>query len=121
MAFTQVTVTHTFENADGTTPTGSVTFRLTERMTNGTTTIEPIEITATLTSGVLSQVLFANDDTATVPGPNNTGGDLAPAQYMCTIRLGTYQAVETYYFTLPHADSPTVDLFTLFPTGEQVL
>lgn len=66
MAFSAATVTHTFENADGSAAVGTVTFTLTDVMTNGTTTIEPSVITATLdASGNLSQALTSNVDTAT--------------------------------------------------------
>jgi hypothetical protein len=66
VGFTQATVTHTFTNADGTPAVGTATFTLTDVMTNGTTTITPSAITATLDStGRLSQALTSNVDTAT--------------------------------------------------------
>jgi hypothetical protein len=63
--FTTATITHTFENADGTSASGAVTFTLTDMMTNGVTSIAPSEITATLSGGALSQALTSNVDPAT--------------------------------------------------------
>jgi hypothetical protein len=66
MAFSSSTVSHTFENADGTPASGACTFTLTDVMTNGTISLVPAELTANLNgSGVLSQVLTSNVDTAT--------------------------------------------------------
>ena len=65
MSFSAATITHTFQNADGTSASGAVTFTLTDTMTNGTTSLVPSEITATLSGGVLSQSLTSNVDPAT--------------------------------------------------------
>jgi hypothetical protein len=63
MSFTQATITHVFENADGTFASGAIQFTLTDLMTNGTTTLAPSEITANLSGvGVLSQALTSNVD-----------------------------------------------------------
>lgn len=70
MAFTTVAVTETF-NPDapgGATPTGSVTFTLSERIHDGSGhEVEPEPIVVPLTSGAISASLYANDDTTTVP------------------------------------------------------
>jgi hypothetical protein len=105
VAFSTATITHVFQNGDGSAATGSVTFRLTKRMTNGTTTVLPTEITANLNpSGALSQALVANNDTGTVPGD---------AQWICTIRVAPAQ-VEEYAVTVPTGGG-TIDLGTLLP------
>lgn len=68
MAFSAPVVTHTIENADGTTASGVVKFTLTHQMTNGSKTIVPAPISAALdNSGNLSQALISNQDLGTVP------------------------------------------------------
>ena len=110
MALTSVTVTHTFENPDGTPASGSVTFALTKRMTNGTQTVVPGEVTAPLdASGHLSAALWANNDTGTSPGD---------AQYACTFRIATSGAPCTdgpFFITVPSGLGSSVDLGTLLP------
>ena len=106
MAFTTDTVSHTFQNADGSNASGTVTFRLTKRMTNGTTTVLPTEITATLdASGHFSQTLTANNDPTTTP---------QDATYICTIRVSPAQ-VQEYSIIVPTAGG-SVDLATLLPS-----
>lgn len=64
--FTTATITHTFTNADGTAASGTCKFSLTGTMTNGTKTIVPASLTASLDgSGNLSQALTSNVDMAT--------------------------------------------------------
>lgn len=111
MAFTVRTITHTFTNADTTAASGTVTFDLTKRMTNGSTTIVPATVTGTLNdSGALSVSLTANDDAATAP---------IGAQWRVTFRiLGSDQ--EQFYVTVPSAGSGNVDLGSLLPSAEQV-
>jgi hypothetical protein len=93
MGFTAPVITHTWENADGTPASGSVTCSLTARMTNGTTSIVPAEITANLnSSGVLSQSLTSNCDAATTP-PN-------AAQWKLDFRIQGAQ-LETFYIVVP--------------------
>lgn len=68
MAFTAPVITHTFTNATGTSASGTVTFTLLNRMTNGTKTIIPGTISPTLSStGALSQAVTSNLDAGTVP------------------------------------------------------
>lgn len=107
MGFTTQTITHTFTNCDGTPASGSVTFRLTKRMTNSGSTIGPGTVTGTLNgTGQLSVSLFANDDTATFP---------ADAQWMVNIRILGWDA-EQYAVTVPHSASSPIDLGTLLPS-----
>lgn len=101
--FSQATVTHTFENADGTPASGSIEFTLTKRMTNGTLTIVPASITANLNgSGALSQALTSNVDAATIP---------QDASWRVDFRiLGAQQ--ETFWIVVPTGGG-TVDLGSL--------
>ena len=110
MAFTSVTVTHSWTDGTGAPLTGFVSFKLTAPMTNGTTTIEPTDIIAPLSSGAISQALAANDDTATT----SDGAEWQVFFQIDGVRL------ESWTFVLPHAASPTVDLYTLMPNTEQV-
>ena len=105
MAFTQRKLTHTVQNADATPGSGSITFTLTKRITNGTTTILPSEITANLNAkGELSQELIANTDSETVP---------QDSQWRVDFRLlGDTQ--ETFYITVPVGPG-TTDLGSLLP------
>jgi hypothetical protein len=105
VAFTKRTITHTVENADGTPGSGSITFTLTKRATNGTTTILPSEITANLNSeGKLSQELIANTDSETIP---------TDTQWRVDFRL-LGDSPETFYITVP-SGSGSIDLGTLLP------
>jgi hypothetical protein len=110
MAFTTRTITHVFTNADGTAASGSITFWLTQRMTNSGTSVMPAQITANLDSnGNLSQSLYCNDDTDTTP----TG-----AQWRVDLRiLGAEQ--ESFFISVP-SGSGSVDLGTLLPSSQQV-
>lgn len=101
MSFSQPTITHTFENADGTAGSGAIQFTLSAMMTNGTTSIVPAEITANLnSSGVLSQALTSNIDPATVPAaPQST-------QWRVDARVLGAQ-VQTYFITVPPIQTET--------------
>jgi hypothetical protein len=108
MAFTQTTVTHTFENADGTPASGSLTFTLLARMTNGSTTIVPAEIPANLDgSGHLSQSLTSNQDPTTLP---------QNVQWRVDFRITAVGSpvTEAFYITVPPGPG-TVDLGSLLP------
>lgn len=111
MAFTQRTVTHTFTNADGSPASGTVTFALTGRMTNGSTTIVPAaEVTGTLNAtGNLSVTVTANNDTGTVP---------TDAGWMVTLRIAGAKQ-EEFLITVP-SGTGTVDLGSLLPAAGQV-
>lgn len=105
MSFTQATVTHVFQNADGTAASGSVEFTLTKRMSQPNLTIVPTSITATLSgSGALSQSLTANNDTGTIPDD---------VQWRVDIRILGMDA-ESYFITVPTGGG-TIDLYTLLP------
>jgi len=105
----QATVTHSFKNADSTAASGAVTFTLTKRITNGTTSVVPAEVTATLNgSGQLSQLLYANNDAGTVPGDS---------QWRVDFRiLGASE--ETFFITVPTGGG-SVDLGSLLPQQPQ--
>lgn len=112
MAFTQATITHTFQNADGTPASGAITFALTKRITNGTTTIIPAEITASLNAnGQLSQALTANNDPGTTP---------QDSQWAVTFRITAPGApvTEEFFITVPTGGG-TVDLGSLLPDQTQ--
>ena len=105
MAFTQSTVTHTFLNADQTPASGTITFQLSKRITNGTTSIVPAEITSNLNvSGQLSVALTSNADAATTP---------TDSEWLVTFRiLGA--SVEEFAITVPVGPG-SVDLGSLLP------
>lgn len=106
MAFSQATVTHTFKNPDGTSSSGAVVFTLTKRMTNGTTSIVPgVTVSAALdSSGVLSQLLYANNDAGTIP---------TDAQWRVDIRVNNVED-GPYYISVPTGGG-SVDLGGLLP------
>ena len=110
MAFTTASVTHSFQNADGTAASGKVTFDLTRRMTNSGTTVIPTDIAAQLSAtGGISVTLTANNDAGTTP---------VDAQWRVTFHiLGCDQ--EQFYITVPSGGG-TVDLGTLLPESPQV-
>lgn len=106
MAFSQATITHTFTNGDSTPASGTVTFWLSKRMTNGTTTIVPAEVTSTLNvSGQLSVSLYANNDAGTSP---------TDAQWEVTLRILGASVEGPYPITVPTGGG-TVDLGSLLP------
>ena len=114
--FSVTTVTHTFENADGSVAAGVVTFTLDDQMTNGTTTIMPTRFEATLDlDGDISQALISNIDTNTVPPPPwNT-------RWRVDFHI-TGASQRTYWIVVPAAPggSQTLDLFDLLPVNPQV-
>lgn len=108
MSFSTRQITHAFENADGTPASGSVTFSLSKRITNGSTTIVPAEITTSLDpTGNLSQTLTANNDVGTIP---------QDSQWRVDFRLATPGApvTETFWIVVP-AGSGAIDLGSLLP------
>lgn len=109
MGLTTTTVTHTVLNADGTAGSGTLIFSLTKRVTNGSTSVLPAPVSATLNgSGQLSVVLYSNVDPATVP---------TDSQYRVDFHLSyAGSQVETYYIQVPVGPGP-VDLGSLLPTG----
>lgn len=75
MAFTQITITGSFDRPDGQPAQGTITATLSARMVNGTEVIEPTPISGQLDaagalkddSGEQRFTLAANDDSATTP------------------------------------------------------
>lgn len=68
MAFTQVTVSQDYTLADGTEPSGTVTFTPTAAMANGGVAVPAAPVVARLNSGgAISITLDANTDPATEP------------------------------------------------------
>jgi hypothetical protein len=106
VAFSTCTITHNFNNPDGTPASGSVVFSLSKRMTNGTTSIMPgVTVTSALNgSGALSQSLYANNDAGTNP---------TDAQWRVDIRIGVED--DGPYFIQVPTGGGTVDLGTLLP------
>lgn len=67
MAFTNITVTGTFEGSNGAPLNGHVTATLSTAIQNGTTTIAPLRVVGKVENGHLSMVLLANNDPETLP------------------------------------------------------
>lgn len=102
-------ITHSFKNSDLTPASGSITFALTKRITNGTETIVPSEITSPLSAtGELSQELTANTDAETVPGDSEWRVDFRI--------IGASQ--ETFFIVVPPGPGST-DLGSLLPKQPQ--
>jgi hypothetical protein len=103
VAFTFVTITHTFETADGSAAAGSVDFRPIVPIHNDSTVIKKT-VTATLSgAGGVAQLLAANTD----PGTTPTG-----TVYEVTERI-TGQATLIYYIQVPHDAGTPIDLRSL--------
>lgn len=110
MAFTDVTLTHSWPSS-----TGTVTFTLTQTMANDEMTYQAgYSVAGTLDEqGNLSVSLPANTDPATLPAaPLN-------AAYLVTIRIAAV-APETYTVTVPADQGDNFDLWILIPTEQQV-
>lgn len=100
MAFTYVTITHTFETAADLSAGGEIDFTPISPMHNGVTIVKKT-VTATLSSsGVLSQLLAANTDPDTIP----TG-----TVYQVDERV-VGQPTLTYYVQVPHNAGNSIDL-----------
>lgn len=111
MAFSSVTVTHTYTNLDGTPASGSVEFALTGAMRNGGVTLAASNpLIANLdSSGALSVALPATDDPATVPQGR---------MYTVTERIAGARE-ETYTVSVPSASAgQSIDLGSLYPADE---
>jgi hypothetical protein len=107
MAATTITVTGTYLNADGTACAGTVTFTLSEPITNSGVIYHQAPQVATLNgSGAISQILVANDDTGTTP----TGSFYTVSEVL------SGAPSREYSITAPHtAVGSTIDLSTLMP------
>ncbi len=100
MAFTYITVTHTYRTAGDTAPAGTIGFRPIVPLHNGSTVISAT-VTATLSgAGGLSVLLAANTDPATTP----TGTVYEVTEHV------TGQAVLVYYVQIPHDQGSSLDL-----------
>lgn len=105
------TVVHAFTNADGTPASGTATFSLGSRMTNGGVTRLPGTVVATLDgTGLLSQALTANDDPDTYP---------AGVRWEVTLNIAGAEA-DTFSTVVPSTGTGNVDLGTLLPQSAQV-
>lgn len=106
MAFTTVTVTRDYDLADGTDPTGTVSFTPTAPMVNGPTVVAA-KVTHRLdVDGVLSIELAANTDPATVP---------VDSAYLVEEDIGGVR--RSYYVEIPHDQGSTLDLSDLASVG----
>lgn len=103
MAFTYVTITHTYQLAGNVPASGKIEFKPIVPMHNGLTVVSA-KVTATLSGiGALSVVLAANTDPATTP----TG-----TVYEVTEKIDGQSAL-TYYVQVPHNQGSTLDLRVL--------
>lgn len=103
MAFTYVTITHTFETAADLSAGGTIDFTPITPMHNGVTVVKKTIIASLSGSGVLSQMLAANTDPDTVP---------VGTVYEVTERI-TGQTPLTYYIQVPHDAGSSIDLRSL--------
>jgi hypothetical protein len=103
VAFTTVTLTRDYDLADGTDPTGTVTFTPTTPMVNGVTVVAAPVVARLDADGLLSIELAANTDPATLPAP--TG------YYLVQEVIGG--VARSYYVQIPHNLGSTIDLATL--------
>jgi hypothetical protein len=114
MGFTAITVTHgPILNLDGSYGSGTVAFRLSTRITNGVQTYTPVvPVHATVSpEGMLSQVLPANNDPATLPA-----GSFYIVTFFLNGSSGQTLSGDEYEITVPYnAPGGTVDLGTLLP------
>ena len=106
MALTTCQITHTFKNSDGSAGSGSVDFKLSKRITNGTVSVLPgTVINVPLDgTGAISASLYSNADTATIP---------TDSQYLVTFRLAG-ASEEEFAIVVPATAGP-VDLGSLLP------
>lgn len=103
MAFTTVTVTRDYDLADGTDPTGTVTFTPTTPMINGVTVVAAPVVARLDVDGLLSIELAANTDPGTLPSDDS--------YYLVQEVIGG--ASRSYYVQIPHDAGSTIDLSTL--------
>lgn len=102
MAFTTVTLTRDYDLADGTDPTGTVTFTPTTPMVNGVTVVAAPVVARLDVDGILTIELAANNDPATLP----TG-----SYYLVQEAVGG--ASRSYYVQIPYNLGASIDLATL--------
>ena len=106
MPFTSVALTGTVETSPGTpAPNAIVTLTLSNEISDGSSVIEPVpNVVQTASNGTFSITVPANDDSSSVP---------SGTWYSVVIRTNNGQVVDTFQVVVPHADAPTVDLFSL--------
>lgn len=105
MSFTSIELVGTFNTQTGEPAAGTITFTLTQPMTNGDVVIPAEPVTVTLDEhGHFSITLLANDDTGTIP---------ANVQYGVTEQIAGAQPRD-YFINVSHTTSP-VDISTLMP------
>jgi hypothetical protein len=107
-----ITVSHTFQNIDGTAASGTVVFRLSDRITNGGISYDPaVPMHSTLnSSGQLSVTLPANNDPGTTPA--NTYYEVA----LMLNGSASGGVGDSVMVLLPYnAPGGTIDLGTLLP------
>ena len=116
MSLTQVTVTATRENPDGTPASGRIVFTLSGAITNGGMTVEPSPIVGILSSGSLVNQsyeplqLFALNDTGTTPV------NPVPVFYLVTEEIDGAEVTE-YSIMITASMAPSVGLDSLAKTG----
>lgn len=104
MAFTMIAVTANYDLADGTDPTGQVSFTPEVLMVNGTSVVAAPVTRQLNIDGILSITLAATTDPATNP----------PAvRYLVEETIA--KVTRSYYVTVPHNAGSSVDLFNLTP------
>lgn len=110
MAFSVVSITHAFNNPDGTPASGSCIFTLEKRMSQPGQSIVPgVSVTANLNaSGQLAASLYSTQDPTTVP---------TDVTWRVDIRVNNEED-GPYFFPLPPSSSP-VDLYSLLPQTAQ--
>lgn len=107
-ALTAVTVTGTVMTEENVPATGAINAQLSAAISNGASPVYGTQkIQARLdANGSFSLPLVANDDTDVTP--SGTTWDF-------TLALDGYATPWTFSVVVPHADAPSVDLFTLAP------
>lgn len=106
MAFTTVTITQDYDLADGTDPTGTVSFTPTAPMVNGPTVVAA-KVTHRLdVDGLLSIELAANTDPVTAP---------SGVAYLVEEDIGG--AVRSYYIQVPYDGGASIALSDLASVG----
>jgi hypothetical protein len=103
VAFTTVTVTRDYDLADGTDPTGTVTFTPTAPMINGVTVVAAAVTERLNVDGRLTIELAANTDPDTLPSPDG--------YYL--VKEVIAGATRSYYVQIPHDQGSDIDLSTL--------
>lgn len=113
MAFTPITLFHTFLNSDGSPAAGTVTFLLSGRMDNSGVSYMPDQSLDVVldNTGSFSQIVPATDDLLTLPQGQT---------WLVTIAIVGARE-ETYTINVPALTiGGTIDLMLLFPFQQEV-